>query len=165
VRKDLLVVCLALAPLLLPSCGPKPFIDAREASTLKDDSGATVSWTPKRPAIGDLVRIEASIPGEDGEALSLPSGYPDPDDASPLSIRRLLDSRLLRWSFRVKSPGEYRLGSHILFAAESVAKDGTELKTADANALWAGTASRNAKLNPSDARSQRKQAAGGATAP
>ena len=132
-----LLLAFVLAPILF-SCGARPFIDARDRAELKDDSGMSARWSPKRPAIGDLVRVEASIPGRTGEALASPLGYPEPEETAPLSKLNLPGSVLLRWSFRVKSPGEYRLGNRVLFEAASLAKDATELKTADANALWTG---------------------------
>lgn len=136
---------LALAALLLLGCGSRPFIDARNSGGLEDGSGARISWSPRRPAIGDLVRLEARFPGEAADALAFPPGYPDAAAGAPLSNQRLPEGSRTRWSFRVEAPGGYRLGGRLLFEAESLAKDGTELKTLDANALWAGTASRNAK--------------------
>jgi hypothetical protein len=134
-RTGLLAFALAVASL---SCAPRAFIDGRDFSAAIEGSGLRARWSPARPAVGDLVRLEADCPGNSAPLLAFPEGYPDSGAAAPLRVRGLPGSLELRWSFRVEAPGEYRLASLPLFTAKSEVKEGEDLASFEAQALWTG---------------------------
>ena len=124
------------------SCARSSFVNKRDAGTLIGITDLSVRWSPSKPAIGDLVHLEARLsPGVVGAAnnvgafdLNLPNG----ETIEPLSHDYGTGEVTVRWSFRVKAAGDYALGGKKLFSAVSVAGDSTELKEFDANGLWNG---------------------------
>jgi hypothetical protein len=126
----------------LSSCAAAGFVDSRDRGQWKDGAGAFAEWSPKRPAIGDLVRLEASLPSAKGMELKLPGGEsPDPTD----TLYRGDGGVTLRWSFRAKAAGDYCLGATPLWSVASVAGQAADLKTRDPDELWSGKPSLPAK--------------------
>jgi len=142
------VVAFALAAAFaagLSACAESGFVDGRDRGEWKDGAGTAVAWSPKKPAIGDLVHLEAALPAA-GMDLKLPGGE------APQPIDRLYRSDggvTIRWSFRVKAAGDYGLGATTLWSTASVAGQAAELKTHDSGALWSGKGSCDASpANP-----------------
>jgi hypothetical protein len=124
----------------LSSCAPAGFVDGRDRGEWKDGSGTEVAWSPKKPAIGDLVRVEASLPTGAGWELKRPGG----EALAPIESEYRGGGAALRWSFRVKAAGDYGLGATVLWSVSSVAGQAAELKTRDSGELWSGRAPRSA---------------------
>ncbi len=104
--------------------------------------GEKFLWKPAQPKIGDLVSVEALLPG----ARALPdTGLVGADGASirPLSVDFLPEGLKVRWSFRVTASGDWKWSagteSQALWSVASVAGQAGELKTLDAQGLWDGT--------------------------
>jgi hypothetical protein len=130
------VALIAATAINLFSCGEAGFIDGRDHGEWSDGAGTSASWSPKEPTIGDLVHIEASSTTTAGLELKLPSG----SNLSPIEREFLSSNVVVRWSFRVKSAGDYSFGDKKLWSVSTVAGNATELKTQDANKLWTGKA-------------------------
>ena len=131
---------LAAASACLCSCGRGSFVDGRDRGEWRDGAGVAVAWSPKKPAIGDLVHLEAQLPTTAGLELKIPGGQGLP----PIGREYRGGGLSLRWSFRVKAAGDYGLGATSLWSVSSVAGQATELRTHGADALWSGKASREA---------------------
>ena len=129
----------ALAFLML-SCAEGGFVDRSDRGDWKGD-GVEVRWSPAKPKLGDSVRVEASCARDAQPGLSLPDG----SAVDPLALDYLPQGKLLRWSFRVKAAGDYKLGAQILWSAASVSGEANELKTHDPGQLWTGRAGRAGK--------------------
>lgn len=105
--------------------------------------GEQLRWKPVAPQIGDLVSMEAFIPEIETNASDENSLW----DASgirivPVLIDYLPDGRKIHYSFRITQKGTWLWGTsnkkQILWAAQTIASDASEIKVLDAQGLWSG---------------------------
>jgi len=134
---------------VLVSCAPSSFVNKRDAGTLIGVTGLSVNWSPAKPAIGDLVHLEARLStgaaNTSGAASADDLVPPNGETIPPLSHDYGSGDVTVRWSFRVKAAGDFTLGGKKLFSVISVVGTSTELKKLNANGLWNGRIEQDAQ--------------------